>query len=66
MNLAVPSGVWILLPGTEWEVLQSSGNMMTLGEDATPVLIRRASVKPTIWGPRPPITSIGQSTGAQR
>ena len=60
---AIPSGMWILIPGTEWEIYQDSANVAFLGDDDIPVRIRRAAKQPAIWGPRPPITSVGYSTG---
>lgn len=53
--LAIPSGMWILLPGTDWEVFQDSANVLFLGEIEKAVLIRRSPQAPRIWGPRPVI-----------
>lgn len=56
--LAIPSGMWIQLPGTEWEVYQESGGVAFLGDEPTPVWIRRAEKRPNIWGPQPPVTAV--------
>jgi hypothetical protein len=53
--IAIPSGTWIRLSGTDWEVFQDSGDVAILGDEPVIVRIRRAESGPRIWGPYPPI-----------
>lgn len=51
--VAIPSGTWIQLLGTEWEVYQESGEVVFLGDEDVTVRIRRTEKRPSIWGPCP-------------
>lgn len=59
--VAISSGTWVQLPGTEWEVYQESGEVAFLGDEDVPVRIRRSQKRPGIWGPRPPMTAVQAS-----
>jgi hypothetical protein len=64
--IAIPNGMWILLPGTDWEVFQDSGEVVLLGDESATVQIRRASTTPRIWGPRPPLAKTEPGGGITR
>jgi hypothetical protein len=64
--IAIPSGIWIRLPGTNWEVFQESGKVMFLGDEPATVQIRQTSSIPRIWGPRPPLVGMEPGGGITR